>query len=773
MQTFLNLKTLCILLLLSLTSNLSLSAQNTPFTGTWSSSFGNLMLVQNGNQVAGDYSTVGTIEGTYNPQTRQLTGTFDNRNAKRKGRIVFTLNTNATQFTGKWAWDNGNPLMNWNGSKTNSTKPILKIAQEPMIDYIQLQKGTWNYNQENEQPITLQTNKKNYKTPIYNLPKNTSNTETPSSNGKINTANAAYIPPKPKTKNTTVVTEEGDKINVKITMDKKKGADRENAQLNNSNAASPSPNCVTKNLQFDAQKTDLSAFMASTTIDWLLPGNLFYTESVLSGAYQTPNYVRKSIDLTASIYGNGLQNSFKVSAPKPSTINQTLNNFVAANALPHGAAVRKEEKQIHSKTDLSVAIFGKYDGKIDGVKAQLNVNFSQNKEKSYHLIDFTQALYEVAVDPIDASNHFSTTISNNEIANMAYISSVVYGRRAILVCETSMKKSDFNANFQAAYSNGIMAASGGIKAQFKKFFNETKLYILIYGGSESAALNAISVKPEDAAKGFRQYINTSFAKAGRSTAKPISYKFKFLADNSTASVNTVFNQPVTKCQPVKDEYDLKIKITEVNCLQSNDSDNRDDYRITVVADFKINGQKQNFSKIQFAGPHAQHHTNNSPRSKNRLMHFDEQHQLHVHESRDQQIGSYGIYRIKDINTDNNQIELAFRLWMCERSGDGCEGMVAKGGNTYAINMTEVIHLFTGLTTPSEYPQDTTRKDKSGNAMMKMGSGYSQMHADTSPVTANNKVLKLSSWMYARTNDYKRKARIHYDIELVKRSSTNP
>ena len=760
-----NLLKIAFLFTILLTCNSALFAQNNPFTGTWNSNFGNLMLVQVGSQVAGDYSTFGTIEGTYNPTTRQLTGTFDNQSSNIKGRLIFTLNTAGTAFTGKWGRD-AQPLTGtWNATQTSSAVPTLKIAKAPAPNYGELQTGNWTNPFNKGTVITVEKGKD------YTVKNTFPTTGNNGSGNNTNNANAAYIPPKTPTKTVKVPTEDGKQVDVKTTLDKKSSSNQA-SEINEQLTDIPytqKDNCVTKTLNFSAEKTDLSAFMANSTIDWLLPGNLFYSTSIVDGSYQVPNYARKSINLTASIYGNGLKNSFTVQNPKISTINQTMNNFIAANnALPHGATLRKEEKQVHTKTDLSVAVFGKYDGKVNGVKAQLNVNFAQNKAKSYHLIDFTQGLFEVAVDNIDAKNHFNAHVSPDEISKMAYISSVVYGRRAIMVCETELSNTDFNTAFQAAYSNAVMDASGKVKAQFKKFFDKTNLYMLIYGGSETAGLKAISLSPKEAARGFRDFINTSFAQSGRSTAKPISYKYKFLADNSTCMVKTVFNQPVRKCTPIEDAYDLRIKITKVDCVKSDDSDRMDDYRLTATANFKVNNKRQNFKTIHFEGQHKQFQKWTSHKVDNRLMYFDEKHQLHVHESQDQPIGSYGTYALPDLTNANNRMELALQLWMCERSGDGCDGMVAKGGNVYPINLQEVLNLLTGVTSPNDYQKDPSREN-----MLKLGSDYAQMHAIVSPVNGSQKVMKLSSWMYARNKDYSRKARIHYEIELVKRVSSKP
>jgi len=74
----------------------------------------------------------------------------------------------------------------------------------------------------------------------------------------------------------------------------------------------------------------------------------------------------------------------------------------------------------------------------------------------------------------------------------------------------------------------------------------------------------------------------------------------------------------------------------------------------------------------------------------------------------------------------------------------------------------VLNLLRGATTLNDYQKDVKR-----NNMLKMGSGYAQMNAIVSPVNGSQKVVKLSSWMYARNKDYSRKAKIYYEVELLK------
>ena len=102
---------------------LSLSGAG-PFHGEWSSNFGTLKLVQQGDRVFGDYRDLGSLEGVYDARTKVLRGTFDNKGDL--GVFEFRL-VSGNRFTGTWGW--GHQLGNgqWNGTRTTGNVSELQF----------------------------------------------------------------------------------------------------------------------------------------------------------------------------------------------------------------------------------------------------------------------------------------------------------------------------------------------------------------------------------------------------------------------------------------------------------------------------------------------------------------------------------------------------------------------------------------------------------------------------------------------------------------------
>lgn len=89
--------------------------------GKWNTTQGYIILQQVGNKVTGKYHDVGTIEATYNPSTKKLTGTFTNKG--QKGHLEYTFEGNS--FKGKWGWTTAMTGGNWNGDKhVKNNKPL-------------------------------------------------------------------------------------------------------------------------------------------------------------------------------------------------------------------------------------------------------------------------------------------------------------------------------------------------------------------------------------------------------------------------------------------------------------------------------------------------------------------------------------------------------------------------------------------------------------------------------------------------------------------------
>lgn len=92
----------------------------TNMQGTWSSTFGELRLHQNGDKITGDYRNLGIIKARI--KGNLVSGTFTN--GKKSG--IFNWVLGEKSFTGKWAWKGQTLGGKWNATLKSNKKPILK-----------------------------------------------------------------------------------------------------------------------------------------------------------------------------------------------------------------------------------------------------------------------------------------------------------------------------------------------------------------------------------------------------------------------------------------------------------------------------------------------------------------------------------------------------------------------------------------------------------------------------------------------------------------------
>lgn len=109
------------------------------WTGTWSSSYGDLRLIQKGQTVSGDYANNGTIEGTLGADCA-LDGRFDNVRQSSSGTIAFTLD--GDRFNGIWGYDGQAQTRKWGGTRRSNVQP--ELVNRNMSESACVWTGTWS-----------------------------------------------------------------------------------------------------------------------------------------------------------------------------------------------------------------------------------------------------------------------------------------------------------------------------------------------------------------------------------------------------------------------------------------------------------------------------------------------------------------------------------------------------------------------------------------------------------------------------------------------------
>lgn len=229
------------------------------------------------------------------------------------------------------------------------------------------------------------------------------------------------------------------------------------------------------------------------------------------------------------------------------------------------------------------------------------------------------------------------------------------------------------------------------------------------------------------------------------------------------------NPPVRTAPPAPQK--LLIRITGLRANGSNDSDNIEDYKLTVVSALRRNRQSVPFIEKNHRGYKAsvQRRLAGSL-SSNALIKFDERNQLHAPVWEMVNLQAEGLYSLPLPGTAATH-DLQFTTYMCERSGErNCSGMVPTGGQRTNINIDVVMDVLSGKRKLSAF---TPKKIPGTNDQAyNFGSGYDYL----TPVFAagTNKVKKFTGKIrterdakFSVTLRSKPVTFIYYEIELVK------
>jgi hypothetical protein len=706
-----NLKIIVTILLLSI----SIQGFAQAWTGTWTSTYGELRLIEQGNKVYGDYANKGMIEGTITNNT--LNGTF--KNGTNIGNFTFTLNKEA--FSGNWNWPNATKKENWTGTRVNTAKPTL-ISEAK--NFITINK------------YTVSTNK-----PIV--------AEYPKKFVFVDVLKSAIVNNNPK-----VTLEASNNSNNSIKETVKEGAKE---------TTSGGKRCTTSRKDYDVDTADFGYFVSTGIPEYIKPGVLMLYQDVLSGSNKVNIIERNPLTIYLESTSAGYNNSTlseEVNNPQSiSNINNAVSKLrdkINSNSIPANMSI--EVSEIYSEEQLQYGISGSYNNNAIGIGAKFNIKNEDFSSSYIYMIKFTQNMATMRVD----NSTFS--FKNNNVPNsdkLAYISEVTYGRKGFLLIKTKKSKSQLEASLNVKINTGIQ--SGNVNAFINKVKEDktSEVNMFFYGGNASTA--AKSLQDVDFTTGFNNWVADN---AGNGLlALPISYKLKNI-NGDQLLLSSVFSINQQTCVPIK-EYKLQIELEQIKNNESNDSDKIDDYVLEFEPILKIDGKTYRMTNKKM-------NTTQSyvPQDDNKLFYWDRnepKNQLHVKQSDTRSIKNSGVFIIpEDANLANAELSIRFKIH--ESTGTSLDRIVgvSKMGdyNIHEHNLLELIQVLEGTKKLEIYP--VYNKEKKGTPYGNYGGTTKRyLSSGTVPVeydVSDNKVLRAGEYMKNETKT--RALGINYTFKLV-------
>lgn len=296
-------------------------------------------------------------------------------------------------------------------------------------------------------------------------------------------------------------------------------------------------------------------FLMDPTTDVIYPGAIIKGESIPTGEYIPIIADRKPMTISVSLQNIVGSPSRTVEEPKLSTVREALNDILSSDvtgATP--AKISFEIENVYSEEQLSLAVKGNYKNSFVDVAGSFD--FTRQDIRSRLVVKFLQIYYTVDMDlpqsPDDLFEDFPSMESLGSTSPL-YVSTVTYGRMVLFTVESSYSSTEINAALDAAFSAAGHSGSIEIDAQYKKMIDSSTLKAYILGGSGGSAVQSVN-----GIEGIVDFIASGGDYSKDSPGAALSYKLRFLKDNSVANIILASEYNVRQCQRVFSNYEVEL-----------------------------------------------------------------------------------------------------------------------------------------------------------------------------------------------------------------------
>lgn len=310
------------------------------------------------------------------------------------------------------------------------------------------------------------------------------------------------------------------------------------------------------------------------TSDIIYPGSVLIGESVGTGEYIPIIAARKPLTLSVSLQNIAGSPTATIDNPVLSNIRAATNEILSAEVTGATAAkVSFEIEEIFSHTQLTLALGANYQNSVAEVSGKFD--FTTQETKSRFVVKFLQAYYTIDIDlPGSPSDLFSELPDLSKLGDVSpmYVSTITYGRMVIFTAESESTSTEMRAALAAAFDSGVSSGSVDIAAGYKDILESSKISANVVGGSGEDASGIIS-----GIDGLTEYITNGGNYSLESPASPLSYKLRYLSDNSVGNIVLATEYNVRQCQRIVNSYNVVLKKLVVNGDNGGDNSGPGDW----------------------------------------------------------------------------------------------------------------------------------------------------------------------------------------------------
>lgn len=323
--------------------------------------------------------------------------------------------------------------------------------------------------------------------------------------------------------------------------------------------------CVTSEVTISEGSSEF--FLLDPTTDIIYPGALLLGNSIPSGEYTPIVADRAPITFSVSIPTvNQTSSNATVDNPKLSSVRTEVNNLLNQMEIAGTPSYMSKTMQtVNSTTGVSRALSVSYG---DPVK-ELGLTLTQDLETQQTTIiaKFVQKFYTIDLDyPQSPSAWFKDgkLPSKEDIGESSpvYVSSVTYGRMAIIAFQSSESAEKFGVVIDAA----LKAAGGAggevsteLSQEQESTFANASIKATVIGGDAKLAADLMSINNStDFASKLNDFISEGAEWSVDNPGVMLSYKIRHLSDNSIANVILADRYMKRDCSRSKLLFDIEM-----------------------------------------------------------------------------------------------------------------------------------------------------------------------------------------------------------------------
>lgn len=355
--------------------------------------------------------------------------------------------------------------------------------------------------------------------------------------------------------------EQSDTVNTILTEDTRKELDAYIASL------SRHPSQRVARRQFDGipyyevvHKYDLGQYLLSDASNsTIYPGAILRGDSLMQGPanYALVSQERAPLKLVCSHDGSSIQLENVSYGTVTEAIGQLWNESNRQYAQNWDYSLRSIRNEEELNLSLGIGVGS------TNVSVKLGLDLSHTETSSTVAITFTETYFTVSAEPLkNATEYFQTGCDLKSLGayEPAYVSSVDYGRRLVVLVTTEMSEDELKASLGANIKCVDIGADIGYIR--RKIDSGCKIYC--YGGDSAKTLQAINQNESDGGlKGWwdkliygkasdisnlNQMITTDDSLIN---PVPLAYHLNYLSDNSSVPATVILNDDIVLAETAR------------------------------------------------------------------------------------------------------------------------------------------------------------------------------------------------------------------------------